>query len=133
MSRHRGRQQPKIKTVRRPAKTASSKKKGDQLAQAKVVYADGSDVLFVSRDGGQTFYEHCFPDPKARFSPLKYSREWLKAVACGWDGIKSIEFMEGMTMTMKASESIHQATVVYSGGKTGKFFSRDSEWFYEPE
>lgn len=94
MSRRRGRQQPKIKAVRRPAKTATSRKKPDKLAQAKVVYADGSEVLFVSRDGGLTFYERAFPDPKAETSPMTFTREWLKAAARGWDGIKSIEFME---------------------------------------
>lgn len=29
------------------------------------------------------------------------------------------------------SETIHQATVKYSDGKTGHFFSRDGEWFFE--
>jgi hypothetical protein len=28
-------------------------------------------------------------------------------------------------------ETVHQATVTYSDGKVGNFFSRDGEWFFE--
>lgn len=35
-----------------------------------------------------------------------------------------------MTMTT-TSETVHQATVNYSDGKIGQFFSRDGEWFFE--
>jgi hypothetical protein len=93
MSRGRPKQRSKAKAVRRPAKTAKPKEPPVKLAQAKVRYSDGQETLFVSRDGGQTFYENAFPDPKAATSPMKFSRGWLKAAAQS-ECIKSIEFME---------------------------------------
>ena len=63
------------------------------IHQAKIQYADGGQGSFFSWDG-RWFYENVLPAPDAETQPMKYEREWLKAVALGSNSIASIEFSE---------------------------------------
>lgn len=62
------------------------------IYQCDVSFTDDTRTFFVSTDG-QLFYEQHFPESGSGFSPMKYTRRWLKDLA-GWDKVKVIEFTE---------------------------------------